>query len=103
MAKALAAIDVLSEGRLVAALGPGSSERDYRVFGIPFEERWKRFDEALAVAAAGESRSWPNCISGKWTPSSTPPMLSASRWSAQGATLRSPRNEAAVDESGACP
>ncbi len=31
LAKALAAIDVLSEGRLVAALGPGSSERDYRV------------------------------------------------------------------------
>jgi alkanesulfonate monooxygenase SsuD/methylene tetrahydromethanopterin reductase-like flavin-dependent oxidoreductase (luciferase family) len=49
LAKALAAIEVLSEGRLVAALGPGSSERDYRVLGIPFEERWKRFDEALAL------------------------------------------------------
>src|SRR4051812_50226623 len=34
LAKALAAVDVLSEGRLVAALGPGSSERDYRVLGI---------------------------------------------------------------------
>jgi len=52
LAKALAAIDVLSEGRLVAALGPGSSEGDYRVLGIPFEERWKRFDEALAVLRA---------------------------------------------------
>jgi alkanesulfonate monooxygenase SsuD/methylene tetrahydromethanopterin reductase-like flavin-dependent oxidoreductase (luciferase family) len=52
LAKALAAIDVLSEGRLVAALGPGSSERDYRVLGIPFEERWKRFDEALLVLRA---------------------------------------------------
>ena len=52
LAKALAAIDVLSEGRLVAALGPGSSERDYRVLGIPFEERWKRFDEAIAVLRA---------------------------------------------------
>jgi alkanesulfonate monooxygenase SsuD/methylene tetrahydromethanopterin reductase-like flavin-dependent oxidoreductase (luciferase family) len=52
LAKALAAIDVLSEGRLVAALGPGSSERDYAVLGIPFEERWKRFDEALAVLRA---------------------------------------------------
>jgi alkanesulfonate monooxygenase SsuD/methylene tetrahydromethanopterin reductase-like flavin-dependent oxidoreductase (luciferase family) len=49
LAKALAAIDVLSGGRLVAGLGPGSSERDYRVAGIPFEERWKRFDEALAL------------------------------------------------------
>src|SRR5919112_658265 len=52
LAKSLAAIDVLSEGRLVAAVGPGSSERDYRVLGIPFEERWKRFDEALAVLRA---------------------------------------------------
>jgi len=52
LAKTLAAIDVLSEGRLVAALGPGSSERDYRILGIPFEERWKRFDEAIAVLRA---------------------------------------------------
>ena len=52
LAKALAAIDVLSEGRLAAALGPGSSERDYRVLGIPFEERWPRFDEALVVLRA---------------------------------------------------
>lgn len=52
LAKALAAIDVLSEGRLVAALGPGSSERDYRVLGIPFEERWTRFEEALVVLRA---------------------------------------------------
>jgi alkanesulfonate monooxygenase SsuD/methylene tetrahydromethanopterin reductase-like flavin-dependent oxidoreductase (luciferase family) len=49
LAKTLAAIDVLSEGRLVAALGPGSSERDYQLLGIPFEERWKRFDEAIAL------------------------------------------------------
>jgi alkanesulfonate monooxygenase SsuD/methylene tetrahydromethanopterin reductase-like flavin-dependent oxidoreductase (luciferase family) len=49
LAKALVAIDVLSEGRLVAAVGPGSSQRDYALIGIPFEERWKRFDEALAA------------------------------------------------------
>ena len=52
LAKALAAIDVLSEGRLAAAVGPGSSERDYAILGIPFEERWQRFDEALAVLRA---------------------------------------------------
>jgi len=52
LAKALAAIDVLSEGRVVAALGPGSSERDYRLAGIAFEERWSRFDEAVAVLRA---------------------------------------------------
>jgi alkanesulfonate monooxygenase SsuD/methylene tetrahydromethanopterin reductase-like flavin-dependent oxidoreductase (luciferase family) len=52
LAKALVAVDVLSEGRLVAAAGPGSSERDYRLAGVPFDERWARFDEALAVLRA---------------------------------------------------
>src|SRR4051795_6795970 len=52
LAKALTAIDVLSGGRLVAGLGPGSSERDHRAQGIPFDERWKRFDEAVAVLRA---------------------------------------------------
>ena len=49
MAKTLVALDVLTEGRLVAALGPGSSKKDYDMVGIPFEERWKRFDEAVAI------------------------------------------------------
>jgi alkanesulfonate monooxygenase SsuD/methylene tetrahydromethanopterin reductase-like flavin-dependent oxidoreductase (luciferase family) len=52
LAKALVAVDVLSEGRLLAAVGPGSSERDYATLGIAFDERWKRFDEALAVLRA---------------------------------------------------
>jgi alkanesulfonate monooxygenase SsuD/methylene tetrahydromethanopterin reductase-like flavin-dependent oxidoreductase (luciferase family) len=52
LAKALAAIDLLSDGRLVAAVGPGSSERDYDALGVSFEERWKRFDEAIAVLRA---------------------------------------------------
>jgi alkanesulfonate monooxygenase SsuD/methylene tetrahydromethanopterin reductase-like flavin-dependent oxidoreductase (luciferase family) len=49
LAKALTAIDVLSHGRVVAGVGPGSSPRDYELAGIPFDERWKRFDQALAV------------------------------------------------------
>jgi alkanesulfonate monooxygenase SsuD/methylene tetrahydromethanopterin reductase-like flavin-dependent oxidoreductase (luciferase family) len=52
LAKALAALDVLSEGRMVAGVGPGSSERDYRLVGIDFEERWPRFDEAVRVLRA---------------------------------------------------
>jgi alkanesulfonate monooxygenase SsuD/methylene tetrahydromethanopterin reductase-like flavin-dependent oxidoreductase (luciferase family) len=48
LAKTLAALDVLSEGRVIAGVGPGSSERDYRLLGVPFEDRWKRFDEAVA-------------------------------------------------------
>jgi alkanesulfonate monooxygenase SsuD/methylene tetrahydromethanopterin reductase-like flavin-dependent oxidoreductase (luciferase family) len=45
---------------LVAAVGPGSSERDYRLAGIPFEERWKRFDatlDALRPLLRGEGDS----------------------------------------------
>jgi alkanesulfonate monooxygenase SsuD/methylene tetrahydromethanopterin reductase-like flavin-dependent oxidoreductase (luciferase family) len=49
LAKTLAALDVLSGGRLTAAVGPGSSSHDYELAGIPFEERWTRFDEAVAV------------------------------------------------------
>jgi alkanesulfonate monooxygenase SsuD/methylene tetrahydromethanopterin reductase-like flavin-dependent oxidoreductase (luciferase family) len=58
LAKVLAGLDVLSGGRLVAGLGPGSSERDYRSVGVPFDERWARFDEALRATRAllaGES------------------------------------------------
>src|SRR5688572_21859407 len=51
-AKALAAIDLLSEGRLVVAVGPGSSARDYELIGIPFEERWARLDEAVGAMRA---------------------------------------------------
>ena len=46
-AQTLAAIHSLSGGRLVAGLGPGSSARDYDLVGIPFDERWKRFDESV--------------------------------------------------------
>jgi alkanesulfonate monooxygenase SsuD/methylene tetrahydromethanopterin reductase-like flavin-dependent oxidoreductase (luciferase family) len=46
-AKTLAALDVLSDGRLVAGVGPGSSAADYAAAGIPFDERWPRFDESI--------------------------------------------------------
>jgi alkanesulfonate monooxygenase SsuD/methylene tetrahydromethanopterin reductase-like flavin-dependent oxidoreductase (luciferase family) len=52
LAKALAALDVLSGGRLVAGVGPGSSERDYDAVGMPFEDRWKRFDETVTIVRA---------------------------------------------------
>jgi alkanesulfonate monooxygenase SsuD/methylene tetrahydromethanopterin reductase-like flavin-dependent oxidoreductase (luciferase family) len=49
LAKAIAALDLLSEGRVIAGVGPGSSERDYDAVGVPYEERWKRFDEATVT------------------------------------------------------
>jgi alkanesulfonate monooxygenase SsuD/methylene tetrahydromethanopterin reductase-like flavin-dependent oxidoreductase (luciferase family) len=52
LAKALAALDVLCEGQVIAGVGPGSSERDYRMAGIPFDERWPRFDEAVTELRA---------------------------------------------------
>ena len=52
MAKTLSAIDILSEGRLTVGVGPGSSQRDYSAVGIPFEERWKRLDEAVETMRA---------------------------------------------------
>jgi alkanesulfonate monooxygenase SsuD/methylene tetrahydromethanopterin reductase-like flavin-dependent oxidoreductase (luciferase family) len=49
-AKSLSAIDILSCGRLFAAgVGPGSHKGDYDVCGIPFEQRWSRFNEALEI------------------------------------------------------
>jgi alkanesulfonate monooxygenase SsuD/methylene tetrahydromethanopterin reductase-like flavin-dependent oxidoreductase (luciferase family) len=52
LAKTLAALDLLSDGRLIAGVGPGSSARDYEALGVPFEERWERFDEAVAILRA---------------------------------------------------
>jgi alkanesulfonate monooxygenase SsuD/methylene tetrahydromethanopterin reductase-like flavin-dependent oxidoreductase (luciferase family) len=47
LAKAIAALDIVSGGRLVLGVGPGSSESDYRLAGVPFAERWPRFDESI--------------------------------------------------------
>jgi alkanesulfonate monooxygenase SsuD/methylene tetrahydromethanopterin reductase-like flavin-dependent oxidoreductase (luciferase family) len=49
LAKQAAALDILSGGRLVLGVGPGSSPRDYGLVGLEFEERWKRLDEAVRV------------------------------------------------------
>jgi alkanesulfonate monooxygenase SsuD/methylene tetrahydromethanopterin reductase-like flavin-dependent oxidoreductase (luciferase family) len=48
LAKTLAALDVLSGGRLIAGVGPGSSRRDYEAVGVPYDQRWRRFEEATA-------------------------------------------------------
>jgi alkanesulfonate monooxygenase SsuD/methylene tetrahydromethanopterin reductase-like flavin-dependent oxidoreductase (luciferase family) len=52
LAKTLAALDVLSGGRVIAGIGPGSSVRDYDAIGVPYEQRWERFDEATAILRA---------------------------------------------------
>jgi alkanesulfonate monooxygenase SsuD/methylene tetrahydromethanopterin reductase-like flavin-dependent oxidoreductase (luciferase family) len=52
LAKTLGAIDRLSGGRLIVAVGPGSARQDYEAVGIDFEERWARLDEAVHAMRA---------------------------------------------------
>jgi alkanesulfonate monooxygenase SsuD/methylene tetrahydromethanopterin reductase-like flavin-dependent oxidoreductase (luciferase family) len=52
LAKTLATLDLLSAGRVIAGVGPGSSARDYAAVGVSYEERWERFDEATAILRA---------------------------------------------------
>jgi alkanesulfonate monooxygenase SsuD/methylene tetrahydromethanopterin reductase-like flavin-dependent oxidoreductase (luciferase family) len=52
LAKTLAALDVLSGGRVIAGLGPGSSPGDYHALGIGFEQRWARFEESVVMVRA---------------------------------------------------
>ena len=49
MAKQLASIDRLSDGRLTAGIGVGGREHDYRAIGGSFERRWARMDEQVAT------------------------------------------------------
>jgi probable F420-dependent oxidoreductase len=47
LAKALSTIDVLSGGRLDVSIGVGHAEQEFKVLGIPFEERGAITDETL--------------------------------------------------------
>jgi alkanesulfonate monooxygenase SsuD/methylene tetrahydromethanopterin reductase-like flavin-dependent oxidoreductase (luciferase family) len=49
VAKTLSSLGCLTGGRVIAGLGPGSSRADYDAVGVPFDERWGRFDEAMSV------------------------------------------------------
>ena len=80
LAKTLAAIDRLSGGRLVVAVGPGSSERDYASVGIDFAERWQRLDESDprapgALAAPGAAFRGPLLLHGRRRPAPPPAQL----------------------------
>jgi alkanesulfonate monooxygenase SsuD/methylene tetrahydromethanopterin reductase-like flavin-dependent oxidoreductase (luciferase family) len=52
LAKAIASLAALADGRVVAGLGPGSSAADHAAVGLPFAERWARFDEGFRLVRA---------------------------------------------------
>ena len=49
-------LDVLSNGRAIFSAGRGYDEREYRAFGVPFDQSRELFDEQMAAlrAARGE-------------------------------------------------
>lgn len=49
VAKDLASVDRLSDGRLTVGVGVGGREHDYRAVGSPFTRRWQRMDDAVAA------------------------------------------------------
>lgn len=49
LAKMAATIDEISGGRFILGLGAGWNEPEFDAFGIPFDRRAARFEEALAI------------------------------------------------------
>jgi alkanesulfonate monooxygenase SsuD/methylene tetrahydromethanopterin reductase-like flavin-dependent oxidoreductase (luciferase family) len=49
LARTASAVDELSNGRLRVALGAGWNEEEFRAFGIPFDHRTSRFEEAFEI------------------------------------------------------
>jgi probable F420-dependent oxidoreductase len=49
LAKQAATLDEISGGRFVLGLGAGWNEAEFRAFGIPFDHRISRFEEAFTI------------------------------------------------------
>src|SRR5207253_4767877 len=49
LARMAAAVDELSGGRLVLGIGAGWNEVEFRAFGIPYDRRVTRFEEAFEI------------------------------------------------------
>lgn len=52
LAKSIATLDCLSQGRTELAIGLGWQREEYEACGIPWEERYRRLDEAVAACRA---------------------------------------------------
>ena len=49
LAKQASTIDEISGGRLILGLGAGWNEVEYRAFGVPYDHRVSRFEEAFTI------------------------------------------------------
>src|SRR4051794_2926218 len=49
LAKHAATVDAISHGRLILGLGAGWNRREFEAFGLPYDRRVSRFEEALAI------------------------------------------------------
>jgi probable F420-dependent oxidoreductase len=49
LAKTAATVDEISGGRLVFGVGAGWNETEFRAFGLPFDHRVSRFEEAFEI------------------------------------------------------
>jgi alkanesulfonate monooxygenase SsuD/methylene tetrahydromethanopterin reductase-like flavin-dependent oxidoreductase (luciferase family) len=49
LAKMASTIDEISQGRFVLGLGSGWNKREFDAFGIPYDKRVSRFEEAFAI------------------------------------------------------
>ena len=52
MAKQLATLQTLSNGRVIFGIGVGWMEAEFNAFGVPFRERGRRRDETIALLRA---------------------------------------------------
>ncbi len=52
IAKMAATVDEVSGGRFVLGLGAGWNEDEFRAFGLPYDRRVSRFEEAFAIVRA---------------------------------------------------
>jgi probable F420-dependent oxidoreductase len=52
LAKMAETLDEVSGGRLILGLGAGWNEPEFSAFGVPFDDRFDRFEDALRVISA---------------------------------------------------